>query len=182
MAERDNAASWGKGSQGESRLAAFVSLGRAYRVTVKAADRDKYTSSAQRTEMGQGQASSWYALPDGIDRKMYAGQNRWIAIRLLIPASYASGSWNSIAQLKGQGIGNGPFGLYFENGKLILSKSRSQAYGSVLSSDVWIAPTLTARDRWLELLVHVKWSIGSDGFYELFGDLRTGEGSGSSSR
>jgi hypothetical protein len=152
------------------------SLGRAYRLTVKAADRDKYTSTAQRTEIGQGQASLWYAMPDGIDRKMYAGQNRWIAIRMLIPASYTSGTWNSITQFKGQGSGNGPFGLYFENGKLRLSKSQTQKYGSVLGSNVWVAPTVTARDKWLELLVHVKWSIGSDGFYELFGDLKDGRG------
>ena len=65
--------------------------------------------------MGQGQAGSWYTLPDGSDRKMYAGQDRWIAIRLLIPASYVSGRWNSITQFKGQGIGNGPMSWrYFD--------------------------------------------------------------------
>ena len=170
-----NAASWADSTR-IVQTTASGSLGRAYRVTVKAADRDKYTSSAQRTEMGQGQAGSWYTLLDGSDRKMYAGQDRWIAIRLLIPASYVSGSWNSITQFKGEGIGNGPFGLDFENGKLILSKSRSQAYGSTRDADVWVARNRTRRGRWLEILVHVKWSMGSDGFYELFGDLKDGRG------
>jgi hypothetical protein len=152
------------------------SLGSAYRVTVKAADRDKYTSSAQRTELGQGQGRSTYVLDDGVDRKMYQGQERWIAIRLLIPASYVSGGWNSFTQFKGQGSGNGPFGLYFGAGKLILSKSRTQAYGSITLADVWVPPTPTTRDQWLEVLMHVKWSTGSDGFYELFGDLKDGHG------
>ncbi len=138
-----NAAKWADSTR-IVQTTASGSLGRAYRVTVKAADRDKYTSSAQRTEMGQGQAGSWYALPDGSDRKMHAGQDRWIAIRLRIPASYVSGSWNSITQFKGEGIGNGPFGLDFENGKLTLSKSRSQAYGSIVLGRLGRA-NLTAR-------------------------------------
>ena len=170
-----NAASWADSTR-IVQTTASGSLGRAYRVTVKAADRDKYTSSAQRTEMGQGQAGSWYTLPDGSDRKMYAGQDRWIAIRLLIPASYVSGSWNSITQFKGQGIGNGPMSWGLANGKIIFSKSLSQTYGSVNDAPVWTSPSLTSRDKWLELLVHVKWSMGSDGFYELFGDLKDGGG------
>ena len=59
-----NAASWADSTR-IVQTTASGSLGRAYRVTVKAADRDKYTSSAQRTEMGQGQAGSWYTLHNG---------------------------------------------------------------------------------------------------------------------
>jgi Polysaccharide lyase len=41
---------------------------------------------------------------------------------------------------------------------------------------VWEAPSQTVRNRWVKLLVHVRWSTGGDGFYELWGDLADGHG------
>ncbi len=80
----------------------------AYAVTVLGGDRDAYTSGAQRTEVGQNNASR--SFPDGVNRQMTHGQERWIALQLRIPADFPSARWNSLVQLKGAGTGNGPFG------------------------------------------------------------------------
>ena len=148
---------------------------RAYAMTVRASDRDAYTSSAQRTEIGQNNAARSFS--DGIERQMLQGQERWIAVQLRIPADYpAAASWNAVVQLKCEGSGNGPLSWGWANGKLRLSKSQSQTYGSVNDGPVWESPTTTVRDRWIKLLLHVKWSVNSDGFYEAFGDLADGQG------
>ena len=115
-------------------------------------------------------------MADGVDRQMHQGQDRWIGLQVLIPANYPTATWNAIVQLKGEGTGNGPIGIYFENGKLALKKSTTQAYGSTTAFKVWDSSTATARDVWVKLLVHVKWSTGGDGAYELLGDLADGQG------
>jgi Polysaccharide lyase/Ca-dependent carbohydrate-binding module xylan-binding len=146
----------------------------AYSITVRGSDRDAYTRSAQRTELGQ--SNSPRTMSDGVDRQMYAGQERWIALQLCIPADYPSPRWNTLVQLKGEGRGNGPLGIYWENRRLVLKKSDSQIYGSTDVSTVWAAPAATLRERWVKLMVHVNWSTGGDGGYELLGDLADGLG------
>lgn len=79
-------------------------------------------------------------------------------------------------QFKGEGSGYGAFGIGWHHGKIGFEKADSQVYGSVNAPDVWLSPTATVRDQWLKILVHVKWSTSSDGFYELFGDLADGQG------
>ena len=143
-------------------------------MTVRASDRDYYTSGAKRTEVGQNNSAR--TMADGVDRQMHQGQDRWIGLQVLIPANYPTATWNAIVQLKGEGTGNGPIGIYFENGKLALKKSTTQAYGSTTAFKVWESPTATARDVGVKLLVHVKWSTGGDGAYELLGDLADGQG------
>jgi hypothetical protein len=142
----------------------------AYAMTVGGADRDAYTSTAQRTEIGQN--NSPRTMSDGVERQMYAGQERWIAYSVRIPASYPTvAAWCVINQNKGAGTGNGPLSVHFENGRLGLHKSQSQTYGSTNISPVWTAPSATIRDTWIKILLHVKWSLGSDGSYALYGDL-----------
>ncbi len=146
----------------------------AYAVTVLGGDRDAYTSGAQRTEVGQNNASR--SFPDGVNRQMTHGQERWIALQLRIPADFPSARWNSLVQLKGAGTGNGPFGVSWENGRITLAKSERRSYGSTDLDTVWAPPGPSARDRWLKLAIHVKWSTGPNGFYELLGDLGDGQG------
>ena len=148
---------------------------RAYAITVRAADRDAYTSGAQRTEVGQNNGAR--SFPDGVERQMLQGQERWVGLQVQIPANYpTTSSWNALVQFKGEGTGNGPLSWGWANGKLRFTKSQSQTYGSVNDAPMWESPTTTVRDRWIKLLVHVKWSTGSDGFYEVFGDLADGQG------
>jgi hypothetical protein len=104
---------------------------------------------------------------------MLAGQERWIALQLRIPASYPAAAWNTLVQLKGAGAGNGPMAIHFEGGRPSLRKSSSQSYGSTNTEPVWTSPSTTVRDEWIKLLVHVRWSADGDGFYELFGDSPT---------
>jgi hypothetical protein len=146
----------------------------AYAMTVRGSDRDAYTSGAQRTELGQNNAAR--TMADGVDRQMRQGQERWIGFQVRIPASYPSAAWNTLVQLKGAGSGNGPLGVYWENNRVVLKKSSSQTYGSTSIASVWSPATATPRDSWIKLLVHVKWSTGGDGFYELLGDLADGQG------
>lgn len=147
---------------------------RAYAMTVGGGDRDAYTSGAQRTELGQNNGAR--TMPDGVNRQMYQGQERWLALQIRVSPNYPSASWNSLVQLKGEGTGNGPLSLYWENGRLMLKKSASQSYGSTNISTVWSPPSATPRDQWLKVLLHVKWSTSGDGFYEFFGDLADGQG------
>ncbi len=144
-------------------------------MTVDAGDRDAFTSGAQRTELGQNNSAR--AMADGVDRQMYQGQDRWIALQLRIPGNFpSSANWSKFVQFKGEGTGYGAFGIGWYGGKLRLEKAGSQTYGSANAPDVWVSPTATARDQWLKLLVHVKWSTSGDGFYEFFGDLADGQG------
>ena len=115
-------------------------------------------------------------MADGVDRQMHQGEERWIALQMRIPSSYPGAAWNTLVQLKGAGSGNGPLGLYWENNRVVLKKSASQTYGSTNIGTVWSPSVATPRDRWIKLLVHVKWSTGGDGFYELFGDLGDEQG------
>jgi hypothetical protein len=167
-------ATWGPSTR-VRRVTSPVAQGSyAFAMTVKAADHDAYTSGAQRTEVGQNNTAR--TMADGIDRQMRQGQDRWIAYQVRIPAGYPTATWNAIQQNKGEGKGNGPLSWYFEGGKLMLKKSASQSYGSTNANTVWTSPTPTARDKWIKILLHVKWSTGSDGFYEAFGDLADGNG------
>jgi polysaccharide lyase-like protein len=147
----------------------------AYAMTVVSSDHDFYTTNAQRTEVGQGNPSR--TMPTGGDRQFRQGDDMWVAWQLQVPASYPiPTSWVTFTQFKGAGTGNGPFGIYFDGNKLSLGKSQDQTYGNVNIASVWSSPTTTVRDQWIKLLLHVKWSTGSDGSYELWGDLKDGLG------
>jgi hypothetical protein len=146
----------------------------AYALTVRARDRDPYTRGAQRTELGQNNPDR--RMPDRVDRQMYQGQDRWIALQLRIPRSFPKARWNTLVQLKGAGTGNGPFGLALAGGRLILQKSATQKPGSTSLRRVWAQLRHTARDHWIKLLMHVRWSTGADGSYAVFGDLADGRG------
>jgi hypothetical protein len=167
---------WNASTTRVRRVTSPVAQGRyAYAMTVRAADRDAYASTSQRTELGQNNVARTFRNGSG-DRQMRQGEERWIAVQVRVPAGYPAGRWTSLVQLKGQGSGNGPLAVLFERGKLRLKKSQNQTYGSTDFADVWVAPAATVRGRWIKLLVHVKWSTGPDGFYELFGDLADGRG------
>jgi len=147
--------------------------GSAYAVTVRAGDRDHYSSSSQRTEIGQ---SNEREFPDGVVRQMKQGQERWIALQIRVPDGFPDPAWTVLVQLKGAGDGNGPFSVNWEDGRVLLQKSQSQRYGSTDISPVWTPAARSPHDRWLKLLLHVRWSIGPDGYYELFGAVGDGEG------
>jgi hypothetical protein len=107
---------------------------------------------------------------------MRQGEDRWIALQLRIPGNYPSAAWNTLLQLKGEGSGNGPFSRDWRNNRLELRKSTTQGYGTTSVATVWQASAPGARDRWVKLLMHVYWSTGGDGAYELLGDLADGQG------
>ncbi len=147
--------------------------GSAYAVTVRAGDRDHYSSSSQRTEIGQ---SNPREFSDGVVRQMKQGQKRWIALQIRVPAGFPEPDWTVLSQLKGDGDGNGPFSVNWEDGRVLLQKSQSQRYGSTDISPVWTPAARSPHDRWLKLLLHVRWSTGPDGYYELFGAVGDGKG------
>jgi len=160
-----------------SRIRRVFLAGRhAYAITVRAGDRDAQNSTAQRTELAQGNPSKAFA--DG-DRRMRASEERWIAERIWIPASAPTGDRNyrfyGINQFKTDGSGGPAVGLSFEDDRLIVDRASAQDYGSTGQTDLWSSPVVP-RDRWLKLLWHIRWSTGSDGLIELFGDLADGRG------
>ena len=59
---------------------------------------------------------------------------------------------------------------------MALRKSSTQSYGSTGLSTAWSSPSPVSRGLWIKLLLHVKWSTGGDGAYELLGDLADGKG------
>ena len=148
---------------------------KAYAVTVKAGDQDAYTAAGQRTEIGQNNGARQFGDGTG-DRQQRQGEERWIAYQLRLPAGTVQAGWCALNQNKGAGTGNGPLSLYFENNRLKLMQSGSQAYGSTSIGSIWNAPADTVRNQWIKIMIHVKWSTGSDGFVELFGDLADGQG------
>jgi hypothetical protein len=150
----------------------------AYAMTVLAGDHDRYTTTAQRTELGQGNPGK--AMPDGVDRRMYNGQDRWIAQQIFIPADAPTGNrsygFYGLFQLKIDGSGGPAVGLSFEDGRFVIDRASSQGYGSTGQTDLWASSTVIPRNTWVKVLLHVKLSTGSDGILEAFGDLGDGQG------
>lgn len=132
--------------------------------------------SNQRTEMGMN--SPPREMPDGVDRNMVPGRTYYIAYDLYVPSSYPDvDEWAAFNQNKcDNGGGNGPLGVYFYEGSLLLSKSQSQEFGSTDMESVWRSEEPVPRDTWLELMIAVHWSTDDDGWYALYGDLQDGEG------
>ena len=151
---------------------------RSYAVTVRAGDRDRYTSTAQRTELGQGNPGR--TMADGVDRKMYNGQERWIAEQIFIPGNAPTGNrsyqFYGLNQFKVDGSGGPPAGLSFEDNRFVVDRANSKTYGSTGQTDLWTSDSVIARNAWVKVLFHIKWSTGSDGFIEAFGDLKDGKG------
>jgi hypothetical protein len=149
---------------------------RAYALTIRASDRDRYTPTAQRTELAQGNPSKPFA--DG-DRKMRAGEERWITEQIWIPAAAPTGDtgygFYALNQFKVDGSGGPAAGMSFENDRLIVDRASSRAYGSTGQTDLWSSPVVR-REHWLKLIWHVRWSLGNWGLIELFGDLGDGLG------
>lgn len=147
----------------------------AWQTTVEDGDVDYYSSDAQRTEMGMGNPTR--VMPDGIDREQRQGDVRFIAYNLYIPSGFYSDSWCALNQNKGNGSsGNGPLTLSIWRGRLDLRKSLSQTTTSETTTSVWLMPRAAVTDRWIKILIEVKWSTGSDGYYALHGDLADGLG------
>lgn len=147
----------------------------AWQTTVADGDADFHGDGNQRTEMGMGNPPR--PMPDGVDREQHQGDVRFIAYNVYIPASFTSGSWCALNQNKGGGSsGNGPLSLYFWNGRLDLRKSTSQETSSTSMESVYLTPSEVPRDRWIRILIEVKWSTGSDGYYALHGDIGDGRG------
>lgn len=150
----------------------------AWQTTVEDGDADYYSAGAQRTEMGMGNPTR--VMADGVSREQRQGDVRFIAYNLYLPSSFYSpsraGEWCALNQNKGNGAsGNGPLGLSTWGGKLLLEKSQSQTTTSTNMGIVYQSPVV-ARDRWIKILIEVKWSTGSDGYYALHGDLADGLG------
>jgi hypothetical protein len=148
---------------------------RTLKIVAFSGDRDAYTSSAQRSELGHDR--TFGEAPT--NRTFTNGMEVWYGYSLYIPSSYPTVSnWFTCQQGKVIASGNGPFSLYFENGRLKWNQSNSQTYGSTDIITRWTDDRSggTARDVWHKMLVHIKWSTGSDGFVEVFGDTNNGQG------
>lgn len=161
---------------GASTRIALVTLGgrSCWKVTVRDGDRDAFSAGAQRTELGQG--SPPRRMRDGVERRMFAGEHRFVGLALYLPAEFTSGDWCTVFQLKGEGgAGNGPLAIALWGGKLILEKSRGQEATLSGLNNVFQSGVLP-RERWIDLVIEVMWSLGSDGFYALHGDLGDGQG------
>ena len=146
-----------------------------YAMTVRVGDRDASTQGAR----ANGARPEQRRATDGRrSRSSNASGRRAVdrASSFACPGNLPDAPWYALVQLKGEGKGNGPFGVYWEDERLVLKKSASQSYGSTRMHNVWVAASPTPRDRWIKLLVHVKWSTASDGAYELLGDLADGQG------
>jgi hypothetical protein len=148
---------------------------RTLQITAFSADRDYYTTSAQRSELGHdrtfGEAPTVRTFTQGMDV--------WWAYSIYVPSTYPTVSnWCTFQQNKVIASGNGPFSLYFESGRFKWNQSASQSYGSTNISTVWTDNRTggTARNVWHKWLLHAKWSTGSDGFIEVFGDVNDGQG------
>lgn len=113
--------------------------------------------------------------PPGVDRLEYQGDTRWCAFWVYFPAAFiAPSNFTNLMQRKGQGTGNGPFGMKLATNTLSLVKSQTQTSGTTDTGTVWSATI--QRDKWLYFNLGVFWSTGSDGWYEFWGDLNDGQG------
>jgi hypothetical protein len=152
---------------------------RAYAISVSPGDFDAYTSGAQRTELGQNNTAREFWDGTG-DRQFRHGHETWQAWSVFLPASFPAGpsddGWLDLMQWKTEGLGNGPFALALEDGRLQLDRSVSQEYASTDIETIWRSDAPVARDTWLRFVMHTKWSASGDGFVTLHGDLADGQG------
>ena len=148
---------------------------RAYSMTVRAADRDRYTTTAQRTELAQGNPSKVFA--EG-DRKMRAGEERWIAERICIPATAPTGDTSygfyALNQFKVDGLGGPAASLRFEEDRLIVDRAkladvRKRRANWICGARRWFGAAAGSRSSGTS-----GGRYRADGFIELFGDLRGG--------
>jgi hypothetical protein len=157
-----------------SRISQVTKKGRrAYKFTVLAGDRDHYTTNAQRTELGQGNPSRDFSDGTG-GRQMRAGQERWVAERILIPRGAPTGDSGDgffvVNQFKMAGPGGPAVALSFEENRLVVSRAEKRVRTSAGSMDLGRTPVVP-RDRWVSILWHIRWSQAGDGLIEFFADL-----------
>lgn len=143
-----------------------------YRMVCQPGDTDQWTSGASRTELSQVNNGS---APPGVDRLMHQGQTRYIGWQVMFDTNFVNSACN---QLKGMAQGNGPMGFGFRAAERVeFHKSLSQAFGSTNLDHPWVDPrSSTPKNVWLAFVVAVHWSTGSDGWYELHGDIADGQG------
>jgi Polysaccharide lyase len=160
-----------------SRITQVVKDGRrAYRLRVLGRDRDRFTSDSQRTELAQGNPARTFADGTG-DRKMRAGDDRWVAERILIPKGVVSGargySFFVLNQFKLDGPGGPAAALSFEDERLVVSRAGSRAAWSAQQRTLG-STGIVPRDRWVGVVWHVRWSRSDDGLIEVFIDAGDG--------
>lgn len=146
------------------------------RITINGTESSLWTQSyGARTELGQHNGGS---APPGGARTEVAGQERWHGLWTFIPSTFPSSpAWCELSQLKCDAAGNGPISVGFAGNKLQLEKSNSQTYGNTNVGYPWKDPnTVTKRNAPIFLNIGAYWSTGSDGWYELWGDLADGQG------
>jgi hypothetical protein len=160
-----------------TRITQVIKDGRgAYRFTVLARDRDRFTSDAQRTELAQGNPARTFADGTG-SRNMRPGDDRWVAERILIPAAVVTGTrgyfFFTLNQFKLDGPGGPTAALGFEDNRLVVSRAASRASGTAQQQNLG-STDVVPRDRWIKILWHVKWSRTDDGLIDVFTDLGGG--------
>lgn len=133
-----------------------------------------------RCELGQHNGGS---APPGVDRKLYVGEETWIATQFCIDPTFSTVSDSStgfvaLLQLKCTGAGNGPFTMIgFTDNKVHVSKSGIQTYGSTTGgSKPFVHEVATPKGVALKMCMGILWSTGSDGWYEAWADLADGKG------
>ncbi len=151
---------------------------KAFRMSVLATDRDRYTNDAQRTELGQGNPTRTFG--DGTGRRqMSDGQERWVVERILIPGSVRTGGpgydFFLVNQFKMDGPGGPAAALALEDDRLMVRRAASRAPDSVGHIDLG-RTAVVPRDRWVSIVWHVKWSSTPDGLIEVFAELGDGTG------
>lgn len=130
--------------------------------------------SGERTELGQGNPSR-----PGFERRVFRrGDEVWIGYQLLIARETARVStWQCLGQLKPEGVGGPVLCPTLVDDRLGLERASSTELESVGTETVWRARAPVAKDRWLKLLIHVRFDPDRDaGFVELWADLADGDG------
>jgi hypothetical protein len=162
------------------RISQVVLDGRlAYKIVVKGSDRDQYTSSAQRTELSQGNPGKEFDDGSG-DRQLREGDEVWLAEEVYVPSDTVPGTgnngegffaWN---QFHDEAKGSPPIGSGFTNNSFTVGTTNSTSYGSTTTSDRWTSAPIV-KDRWLKWLWHIKVSTDpNQGFVEAYGDVDGG--------
>ena len=149
----------------------------AYEIRIE--DGDTPTTENERCELTQG---TGYRLPGTSvaagTRQFAEGDERWIAFQVRVGAEWDAETdlFNNFMQLKNDGSGGPPLKMAIDEGRIELGGIDDPERSSPNFVTLWSTRFTPAhRDRWLKILLHVRFSPDEEeGWVALYGDL--GEG------
>jgi hypothetical protein len=146
---------------------------RAYEVTVSDGDYDG--EGEERCELTQGDSFRLPATPIPIgQRKFGQGDERWIAFQARVGNDWDADTalFNNFMQLKNDGSGGPPLKMAIDQGRMELGGIDRTYQSAPNYKRLWTTPfTPAMRNRWLKLMLHVRFEPNRTGFVELYGDL-----------